>query len=285
MENKERSGIFPLLIATSYVLMIVMNALASLLPINGKTTGEVSDSYPNLFAPPGITFAVWGVIYLLLAGYVVYQFIAFSKNRDATTTLTLIRVGVLFVISSIFNIAWIVAWHFDFILISTVLIIALLICLILIALNFRNKKLPFREKLFVRLPFSIYFGWITVAVIANITILLVDIGWNQFGLPEALWTVLIILVGAAIASATMVFNKDYFYILPVAWAYVGIIFKHIDADGFNRRYPTVYFAAAIGIAMMFLAFIYSVILRKLPKHKEDQLPESDNSKDPSGEQT
>lgn len=285
MENKERSGIFPLLIATSYVLMIVMNALASLLPINGKTTGEVSDSYPNLFAPPGITFAVWGVIYLLLAGYVVYQFIAFSKNRDATTTFTLIRVGVLFVISSIFNIAWIVAWHFDFILISTVLIIALLICLILIALNFRNKKLTFREKLFVRLPFSIYFGWITVAVIANITILLVDIGWNQFGLPEALWTVLIILVGAAIASATMVFNKDYFYILPVAWAYVGIIFKHIDADGLNRRYPTVYFAAAIGIAMMFLAFIYSVILRKLPKHKEDQLPESDNSKDPSGEQT
>ncbi len=267
MEKKEKSGIFPLLIGSSYVLMIVMNALASLLPINGKTTGEVSDSYPNLFAPAGITFAVWGVIYLLLAGYVVYQFIVFSKNRDATTTFTLIRVGVLFVISSILNSVWIITWHYSFILASTVLIVAILICLTLISLTLRNKKLTIREKLFVRLPFSVYFGWITVAVIANITILLVDMGWNRFGLPEALWTLLLILIGAAIASAVMIFNKDYFYILPVAWAYVGIILKHIDADGFNRRYPTVYFAAAVGIAMMILSLVYSIILRNLPKSK------------------
>lgn len=267
MEKKEKSGIFPLLIGSSYVLMIVMNALASLLPINGKTTGEVSDSYPNLFAPAGITFAVWGVIYLLLAGYVVYQFIVFSKNRDATTTFTLIRVGVLFVISSILNSVWIITWHYSFILASTVLIVAILICLTLISLTLRNKKLTIREKLFVRLPFSVYFGWITVAVIANITILLVDMGWNRFGLPEALWTLLLILIGAAIASAVMIFNKDYFYILPVAWAYVGIILKHIDVDGFNRRYPTVYFAAAVGIAMMILSLVYSIILRNLPKSK------------------
>lgn len=285
METKEKSGIFPLLIGSSYVLMIVMNALASLLPLNGKTTGEVSDSFPNLFAPAGITFSVWGVIYLLLAAYVVYQFIVFSKNRDATTTFTLIRVGILFVISSILNSAWIITWHYNFMLASTVLIVAMLICLILISLSLRNKKLTLRETLFVRLPFSVYFGWITVAAIANITILLVDLGWNQFGLPEALWTVLIILVGAAIASATMIFNKDYFYILPVAWAYIGIILKHLDPDGFNRRYPTVYFAAAVGIAMMILSLIYSIILRNLPKSKDapkdDDKDDKEQSADPA----
>ncbi len=60
----------------SFVLMLVMNVLATTLPINGQATNEVSDRYDTLFAPIGFTFAIWGVIYLLLGVYTVVQFVA-----------------------------------------------------------------------------------------------------------------------------------------------------------------------------------------------------------------
>src|SRR5665647_1374498 len=121
-----------LLVIITFIIMVTINGLANVLPINGMDTGKISDSYPNLFAPAGITFAIWGVIYLLLAIYTIYQTGVFRfKDNEASGEL-LNKVGIIFSLSSIANAAWIFSWHYQVIPLSMGLMIAILISLILI---------------------------------------------------------------------------------------------------------------------------------------------------------
>ena len=69
-------------ITVAYLAMIATNYLANALPIGGKTTGELSDNLPNLFTPAGVTFSIWGLIYLLLAVYVVYSWGLIGGKRN-----------------------------------------------------------------------------------------------------------------------------------------------------------------------------------------------------------
>lgn len=94
-----------------------------------------------------------------------------------------------------------------------------------------------RDNTWLRVPFSVYFGWITVATIANVTTLLVGLGWNGFGLSEPAWMIIILIVGAAIAIATTLRNRDFFYGLVPVWAYLGILLKHLTI--FEGAYPAV----------------------------------------------
>jgi hypothetical protein len=161
---------------------VVVNGLANALPLNNKTTGELSDLYPNLFVPAGLTFAIWGLIYVLLAIFVIYQLIP-SVRRDAQKVDFVQRIGLLFFISSIANIGWIFAWHYEIVPLSLVLMLILLGYLIAIylRLNIGKSEATKSEKYLVHLPFSVYLGWITIATIANVTALLVDINWNTWG--------------------------------------------------------------------------------------------------------
>ena len=91
---------------------------------------------------------------------------------------------MLFSVSSLVNVAWIFSWHYDLILVSTLLLATMLVLLILITRTIMGAELSTLDRLFVRLPFSVYFGWITVATIANVTVRLVSIGWTASGLPN-----------------------------------------------------------------------------------------------------
>lgn len=250
------------LVAGTYVVMIAMNALANALPINGRTTGEVSDAYQNLFAPAGLTFSIWGVIYLLLGAHVLYQLGLFHDRTDAAPDRArlLTRVGVLFSASSLVNAVWILAWHFDLILLSTLLLAALLVLLILITRTVLATDLTLRERILVRLPFSVYFGWITVATIANTTVWLVSIGWDRFGLPETTWAVIILAVGAIIGTTVIFRDRDVAYGLVLVWAYLGIWIKHTSADGFDGAYPIVGTVVLVCLAVFVAALVGAVTL-------------------------
>jgi hypothetical protein len=140
----------------------------------------------------------------------------------------------------------------------------LVILVSLIGINFmtKNAVLSGRERLFIRLPFSVYFGWITVATIANVTTLLVDMGWNGFGISESIWTILILAVGAAIGILTMFFFRDMAYGLVFIWAYSGILYKHISPDGFDGAYIFVIIAASISIFLFIMAEGYLFFSKK-----------------------
>ena len=228
----------------SFLVMVTVNALANVLPINGVGTGDVSDSYPDLFAPAGLTFAIWGLIYLLLAGYIVYQFGFLGTSRKLYQEPSWRKVAVYFSISSFANTLWIFAWHYDFIGASLVLMVGILACLIAIMEQLHS------EGFWLKLPFSVYFGWITVATIANVTTWLVALGWQGFGLPEATWTVIILVVGLLISTATMLSHKDAPYGLVIIWAYAGIGIKHVTDSGFGWAYPSIIITVVASILVL-----------------------------------
>jgi hypothetical protein len=209
---------------------VVVNALANILPINNRTTGELSDLYPNLFVPAGLTFTIWGLIYVLLAIFVIYQLIP-SVRRDAQRIDSVQKIGPLFFISSLANIGWIFAWQYEIVPLSLVLMLILLGCLLAIylRLNIGKSEATKAETYSVHLPFSVYLGWITIATIANVTALLVDIGWTRWGLSEQFWAVAVIIVGIAIALSVLFTRKDIYYCLVVGWALLGILLKRLSA--------------------------------------------------------
>lgn len=232
----------PVLVALSYLVMVAVNALANILPIGGMNTGAVSDSYPNLFAPAGITFSIWAFIYLLLALHTIYQFT--NKRKE-----TLDTVGLLFALSSVANSLWIFSWHYHKIGLSVVLMLCILALLIRINLIIQTMK---GDRMFVwavRIPFSVYLGWITVATIANITTLLVSAQFTGFSIPEPVWTVAVLVVGVAIGLAWAFRTKDKAYLITLIWAYTGILIKHTSQEGFASQYMMVIVATCLALAV------------------------------------
>ncbi|NTW22857.1 tryptophan-rich sensory protein [Candidatus Falkowbacteria bacterium] len=225
--------------AITYAAMVTVNFSANALPINNRSTGAISDAYPNLFAPAGVTFSIWGLIYLLLGGYLLYQFISFGKDAKQKDEALCQKVNLLFAINALCNIAWIFSWHYDYIGLSVIIMAFLLITLIKINDVIGAVNLSTQEKLFVATPFSVYFGWITVATIANITVFLVSIGWNGFGIADYIWTCVILFIGAAIGVLRMLKDKKLAYGLVLVWAYSGILFKHLSQSGFAGQYVSV----------------------------------------------
>lgn len=246
----------------TFIVMIVVNALANIIPFNGLTTGQVSDSYPNLFTPAPLTFSIWGVIYILLAGYILYQYGFLCKKESAFSKDLMEKIGILFTISSMANTGWMFVWHYKSIGISVVLMLVILVCLILINLSTAKAELTNKEKILIRLPFSIYFGWITVATIANVTAFLVGIGWNGFGLPDWLWTIAVLIVGLLIAGLTMFKNQNLGYGIVVIWAYIGILIKHTTKSGFGGEYPFIILVLILCIIVLLIAEVYIAVTDK-----------------------
>lgn len=194
-------------------LMILVNYLANALPLNNKTTGQLSAEYPNLFVPAGITFSIWGVIYLLLLVVLLGQWSA--QSRVWTT-----QMSWLFWLSCVLNALWIVVWHYQWTGFSVVVMLALLVVLVLI--NLELSPLPV---VFLKLVFGVYLGWICIATIANVTAWLVSVSWGAWGLSEVFWVIAMIAIGAFISMWAMQVLRNPFLGLAVVWAFAGIIIR------------------------------------------------------------
>lgn len=237
--------------------MVAVNFMANGLPINNRSTGEISDAYPNLFAPAGPAFSIWGLIYLLLGGYVLYQFV----KKDQNIAEVLNKINPLFIATSLANISWIFAWHYDLIGLSVLIMGALLFLLIKIADILRAEQFTSLQKLLVGTPFSVYFGWITVASIANITVFLVSIGWSGFGIADTVWTSITLLAGALIGILRMRKDSNIAYGTVLVWAYSWILFKHMSANGFDGQYPSI-IATAVVCLGLFSCFLARIAYKK-----------------------
>lgn len=243
----------------TYVIMLGVNIAATALPLNNQTTADVSNAYPDLFAPAGFTFSIWGLIYLLLILFVLYFIGIISRDKSKIHIENYNRIGVLFIILALANSLWLFAWHYEKFIFSLVLMLVMLLTLIIINRMSLDQRLSNKEKTLVKLPFSIYLGWITVATIANITVYLVSINWNGFNLSESLWTVIIIIVGLIISMTYTILNKDLAYGLVIIWAYIGIFIKHISSTGFNSQYPQIMAATLVSILALVISQGYIIL--------------------------
>lgn len=241
----------------AYIIMVTVNYLANALPIGGRDTGEISDNYPNLFTPAGYAFSIWGLIYILLAVFVIYQLWQ-EKNE------TIAKINHFFIVNAFLNASWIFAWHYNIIWLSVIIMAGLLYTLIRIADISRVSNFSKKENWFARLPFSVYFGWITVATIANITVFLLSIGWNRFGLSESFWTIAVLLVGTLIGFWRILKDRAISYGLVLVWAYSAILTKHLSASGFNEKYPAVIWTVAISL-LVFAGTIVFISIKKKEK--------------------
>lgn len=247
------------LVTVTYLAMVAVNYLANALPLNGRRTGDVSAAYPSLFTPAGITFSVWGLIYLLLGAHVLYQWGLFRSGPEtAAETALLDRIGLIFAASSVANTAWVFAWHYDLIPLSAILIVTILVCLALITSSIRRSQPTGRQRWFVSVPFSVYFGWTTVAVVANVTVLLVKVGWDGFGLPAAVWSAIMVLVAMTIGTLTLVRNRDAAYGLVLIWAFAGILLRQVSADGLDGRYPGIIVAVVVAVVTLTAATAWTM---------------------------
>lgn len=258
MKEKNSALRSKILVSATFVFMIVMNALANIVPINGVTTGQVSDRYANLFAPAGFTFGIWGLIYALLLVYTLYQMELFKQLPLSISNRAHKRIKGLYALSSLMNGAWILAWHYDLIGASVLLMLGILYALIRInQITFIavDNKIP---RYFLRLPFEVYFGWITVATIANITTWLVSVDWSGFGLSEVAWTVLVLCIGAIIGTVTLIRLRSIPYGMVLVWAYWGILTKHMASWGFQRQHSPV--IVTVGAAITFFVLAMGMLL-------------------------
>ena len=235
-----------------YFLVIYVNYLANALPIGGLTTGEVSDLLDNLFTPTGFTFSIWGVIYLSLFIFLISSF------RTPDNMKTFIRkIIIIFMVNCLFNISWIFAWHYKIFPLSLIIMICLLYTLILISKEIKGSYKDFKFSYIYNITsfsFNIYFGWITVATVANFTGLLVYFEWDGLGISEELWTSFIILVATIIAMITFIRNKAIWYLFPVIWAFYGIYFKHTNGI-LEDIYPIIINTLILGIVILILLIV------------------------------
>ena len=235
------------------IITIIVNGLANILPIGGKNTAELSDNIPNLFVPAGITFAIWGIIYVLTILFAIYLAKDLFKN-EKTTTPFLEKISYFFILTSIANIIWIFLWHYEQVLLSLLAMLILFASLLLmyLRLNIGKEKVSLKERIFIHVPISVYIGWITVATIANVTAVLVTIGWNGFGISEEIWTMLVIIVAAIITILMLIKRKDYAYSAVIIWALIGIYLKRSVVDPIYGLQNQIAYTAVIAIVIILI---------------------------------
>jgi len=234
------------LVLLSTIGVIVANGLANYLPLNDQTTGEISDRFEVFFVPAGYVFSIWGLIYLSLIGYSIYQLLPSQRENPR-----LRRIGYLYVLSCVANVAWLFLWHYEYFELTLVAMVTLLVLLIAIYLKLGTgrTRAPAGETWLARVPFSLYLGWITVATIANVTSLLDYLNWGGWGISAEGWTIVMLIAGAVIAALVSLTRGDVVYVAVVVWAYAGIAVKPSSTEFITL---TAWIAAAVVAASLLI---------------------------------
>ena len=251
----------------AFILMILLNGLANALPINGFTTGELSDMYPNLFVPAGVTFSIWGLIYLLLAVFIITQLLHFFEtsgsnvNPEKYAAADFVpRIGWYFVINGLANALWIVVWHYQLPVVALGVMLIILWSLVRIYQNLGvgRREISPSVNWCAHIPFSVYLGWISVATIANVTTVLVDFGYDGGAYPE-IWAITMICVAGLLGLWFLIVKNDYAYAAVIVWATYGIWLKRTSVE---PVFESVAYTAAGTAALIVTAAVWWIILQK-----------------------
>ncbi|MFC0562079.1 TspO/MBR family protein [Halalkalibacter alkalisediminis] len=220
------------------IFVISMNYLANALPFNQQTTSEISSRLVVLFTPAGYVFGIWSFIYILLLIWVIRQL--FKRHSPVYKAAT-----PLFTLSCFLNSFWLLVWHYEYFILSVVIMISLLITLSILYIRIKSLAIHF----FDLFPFSVYLGWISVATIANISYVLVKIGWDGFGISQVTWTIFMLIVASALAIFFRLQKGDVAYPLVLIWAFIGIGVNNLST------YPFVSFVAFF---LATIVFVYGI---------------------------
>ena len=260
MGSKGKSLVIKISIALGFAATVVINFLATTGRINGLTTAAVSDAYPTLFTPKGYTFSIWGIIYLLLLVYMLFQLFSSELGKAGKQYKT----AVWFVISSALNVGWIFAWHYDQIILSAILMCALLLSLIRILMLISGTERTLGYMFSLEFPFGMYAGWITVATIANTAVLLLDIGWTGFGIPWFLWIIAVFLIATLVVIAVTRITRNMAYPVAVFWGFTGVLTRYLPDFKLDLQSDTMWIVIALILCLLILTIRWiDIVLKRL----------------------
>ena len=225
----------------SLIVMIAMNALANIIPLNNQTTGEISNKLDVLFTPAGYVFSIWSVIYILLIIWLIMIYKP-MKRHDVDR-----KIGFAFIASCVWNIAWLICWHFEFFNTSIVFMLLLLVTLIFIYSHYTNNEQTFAK----RLPFSIYLAWISVATIANISYVLKYNGVT-LGINELFGSFVLVILAAALAILAVKVSRDLYFLAVITWALIGVSVAN------DHALMSTGTGIVVGIMVLISLYIYAI---------------------------
>lgn len=210
----------------SVILVLVVNGLSQSQRWNNTTVGEISNKFGNLFTPASYAFSIWGLIFLMLIGYALYQLYGAFGNTANSEYIT--KTGWWFTLANVFNASWVVAFTYDQILLSVLIMIGILVSLLKIIVNTDMQKgvVSIVHRILAWWPISIYAGWISVAMIANVSAYFTSIGFMGSELTQIIWTIALITI-AVLIHTLMVWTRNMHAFAGVAvWALVAIFMRH-----------------------------------------------------------
>ncbi len=250
-------------IAIVFLITLVINALGATGLINDLSQKEISDRFLTVITPSPSTFSIWSLIYTFLLTSII---VLIAKRKDPYYQKAVDEIAGLFILSSILNIAWIVAFSYVLVEISTLFILGFVITLALIG----RKLLVIREgkRWLLPLAFGFYNGWLMIATVVNVAAALVKMEWNRFGLAEDVWGIIILAVAIVLVFLVMSSLRNAALPLPVAWAYFGIYQFLRAPEGFKGVFASLQTVALAGSAILLAMAVYQFIRNQyalLPK--------------------
>lgn len=224
---------------------LVINTLGAIGVINGLSQKQISDMYVTLITPSPSTFSIWSVIYSLLLISIIMMIV---KKNDPYYHKAIDQITLLFRISCILNIAWIIAFSYIQLELSVLFIIGFVITLSLICQKL--AKIQDRKRWLLPLSFGIYTGWLFIATVVNISAALVKLKWEGFGIADDVWAIIILIIAVLLVIFVLLKTRNASFPLPVSWAYLGI-YRFLSApEGFRGEYGLLQFIALAGMVVL-----------------------------------
>ncbi|MHB8088824.1 MAG: tryptophan-rich sensory protein [Anaerolineaceae bacterium] len=233
------------------IVMLFVNVVANIIPIYGVTTGSISETLNTYFEPARYAFSIWGVIFLGLSLYSIYQALPAQKTNQKLRSI-----GWWYIGSGLTITAWMVFFHYQLYLFTLITMFVLVAILVVIyeKLDIGRDAASPKMRYLVHMPFSIYLGWITMVVFANVALFLQVNGWKGFGIDPKIWTVVMMAVTIVIAELTAFNRQDLVYLAVFVWAFIGIAVKHVGVS-------PIFEAACVSAGIVVIITVITLIVR------------------------
>lgn len=241
MDRIKKAWINAILLA----ITLVMNALGAFGLINGLSQKQISDMYLTLITPSPATFSIWSVIYTSLIISIIAMII---KQKDSYYQKAVDEISVLFWVSCVLNIGWIVTFSYVLVELSVLFILGFVITLSLILMKL--LKISEGKRWLLPLSFGLYSGWLFIATVVNISAALVKSGWNRFGIADPIWATIILIVAVLLVIGVLLKNRNAVFPLPIAWAFFGIFQFLRSPVGFKGEYGLLQVVSLAGMVAL-----------------------------------
>lgn len=252
---------YKILNGVAIVVTIAINYISNTGIFNQETMSTISGNYRSLFTPAGFAFSIWGIIYIGLFAFTLYYGPLFKSTPQKENIISNIKGW--FVLSCVCNCVWIISWLNDHLLISVIVMVILFISLIKIITNNKQSFQTYntKQKVLFEIPFQIYAGWISVALIANIAAYLTKIQWSALGISPELWTLIMITIAITLHLYMLWKQNLFFFVTVLSWALAAIAVANKNTN------QIIYLSSILGSALIVINLIVYTYKKCLEKRK------------------